>query len=136
MPSCRRATTAIPRDRLVLGRNFTVSWAIEQLPSGRAFFIRTLEARGGIEPPIKVLQTFALPLGDRATITSIRIITSHPSINFIKFLPSQGIRVRHSLRGRDVSAKLTLKALKKSRLIRYELHPNECKHSGLARILR
>ena len=27
----------------------------------------TLEARGGIEPPIKVLQTFALPLGDRAT---------------------------------------------------------------------
>ncbi len=27
---------------------------------------RWLEARGGIEPPIKVLQTFALPLGDRA----------------------------------------------------------------------
>ena len=27
---------------------------------------RNLEARGGIEPPIKVLQTFALPLGDRA----------------------------------------------------------------------
>jgi hypothetical protein len=27
-----------------------------------------LEARGGIEPPIKVLQTFALPLGDRATV--------------------------------------------------------------------
>jgi hypothetical protein len=27
---------------------------------------RTMEARGGIEPPIKVLQTFALPLGDRA----------------------------------------------------------------------
>ena len=25
-----------------------------------------LEARGGIEPPMKVLQTFALPLGDRA----------------------------------------------------------------------
>jgi hypothetical protein len=25
-----------------------------------------LEARGGIEPPIKVLQTYALPLGDRA----------------------------------------------------------------------
>jgi hypothetical protein len=25
-----------------------------------------LEARGGIEPPIKVLQTFAFPLGDRA----------------------------------------------------------------------
>jgi hypothetical protein len=26
-----------------------------------------LEARGGIEPPIRVLQTLALPLGDRAT---------------------------------------------------------------------
>ena len=26
-----------------------------------------MEARGGIEPPIKVLQTFALPLGDRAS---------------------------------------------------------------------
>ena len=27
-----------------------------------------LEARGGIEPPIWVLQTHALPLGDRATV--------------------------------------------------------------------
>ena len=27
-----------------------------------------LEARGGIEPPIRVLQTPALPLGDRASI--------------------------------------------------------------------
>jgi hypothetical protein len=27
-----------------------------------------LEARGGIEPPIKILQTFALPLGDRAPL--------------------------------------------------------------------
>ncbi len=26
-----------------------------------------MEARGGIEPPIKVLQTYALPLGYRAT---------------------------------------------------------------------
>ncbi len=30
-----------------------------------------LEARGGIEPPIKVLQTFALPLGDRASNVAI-----------------------------------------------------------------
>jgi hypothetical protein len=30
--------------------------------------IEELEARGGIEPPIKVLQTFALPLGDRAPL--------------------------------------------------------------------
>jgi hypothetical protein len=28
---------------------------------------KLLEARGGIEPPIMVLQTIALPLGDRAT---------------------------------------------------------------------
>src|SRR5260370_3507386 len=28
----------------------------------------SLEARGGIEPPIMVLQTIALPLGDRATV--------------------------------------------------------------------
>jgi hypothetical protein len=27
-----------------------------------------LEARGGIEPPIEVLQTSALPLGDRALL--------------------------------------------------------------------
>jgi hypothetical protein len=27
-----------------------------------------MEARGGIEPPVKVLQTFALPLGDRALV--------------------------------------------------------------------
>jgi hypothetical protein len=27
----------------------------------------SLEARGGIEPPIKALQASALPLGDRAT---------------------------------------------------------------------
>ena len=31
---------------------------------------QTMEARGGIEPPIKVLQTFALPLGDRASATT------------------------------------------------------------------
>jgi hypothetical protein len=36
-----------------------------------------LEARGGIEPPIKVLQTYALPLGDRADcLWQKRIITS------------------------------------------------------------
>jgi hypothetical protein len=29
--------------------------------------MEVLEARGGVEPPIKVLQTFALPLGDRAS---------------------------------------------------------------------
>jgi len=29
---------------------------------------KTLEARGGIEPPIEVLQTSALPLGDRASV--------------------------------------------------------------------
>jgi hypothetical protein len=37
---------------------------------------KELEARGGIEPPIKVLQTYALPLGDRADcLWQERIIT-------------------------------------------------------------
>src|ERR1700730_13115914 len=35
-----------------------------------ASLLEVLEARGGIEPPIKVLQTFALPLGDRASGTN------------------------------------------------------------------
>lgn len=34
-----------------------------------------LEARGGIEPPIMVLQTIALPLGDRATGAEYSVIT-------------------------------------------------------------
>ena len=29
---------------------------------------KLLEARGGIEPPMEVLQTSALPLGDRASV--------------------------------------------------------------------
>jgi hypothetical protein len=33
----------------------------------KRFESKILEARGGIEPPIMVLQTIALPLGDRAT---------------------------------------------------------------------
>jgi hypothetical protein len=30
-----------------------------------------LEARGGIEPPMKVLQTYALPLGYRALLRTV-----------------------------------------------------------------
>jgi hypothetical protein len=41
--------------------------ALAQVPTTYAALPKILEARGGIEPPIKVLQTFALPLGDRAT---------------------------------------------------------------------
>jgi hypothetical protein len=40
----------------ILRRDYTLSVVVEE----------DLEARGGIEPPIKVLQTFALPLGERA----------------------------------------------------------------------
>jgi hypothetical protein len=44
-----------------------------------------LEARGGIEPPIKVLQTYALPLGDRADcLWQMRIITSEARDNVSK----------------------------------------------------
>jgi hypothetical protein len=42
-----------------------------------------LEARGGIEPPIKVLQTFALPLGDRAFEASAK--ATHHSIAPVRF---------------------------------------------------
>jgi hypothetical protein len=38
----------------------------DKAPAGNAGE-KELEARGGIEPPIKVLQTFALPLGERAS---------------------------------------------------------------------
>jgi hypothetical protein len=41
---------------------------------------RRLEARGGIEPPIKVLQTFALPLGDRARDIS-RVTADRKSVS-------------------------------------------------------
>jgi hypothetical protein len=44
-----------------------------------------MEARGGIEPPIKVLQTYALPLGDRADcLWQKRIITSEARENASK----------------------------------------------------
>jgi hypothetical protein len=45
-----------------------VSRALRDSPRIRT--LQNLEARGGIEPPIKVLQTFALPLGDRASAGS------------------------------------------------------------------
>jgi hypothetical protein len=38
-----------------------------------------LEARGGVEPPIKVLQTFALPLGDRASVAKLFYQTQTPA---------------------------------------------------------
>ena len=37
----------------------------------RRLLIRTLEARGGIEPPMRVLQTLALPLGHRTPWYSV-----------------------------------------------------------------
>jgi hypothetical protein len=46
---------------------------------------KELEARGGIEPPIKVLQTYALPLGDRADcLWQERIITLEARENVSK----------------------------------------------------
>ena len=37
-----------------------------------------LEARGGIEPPIELLQSSALPLGDRAVILGRRTLQRFP----------------------------------------------------------
>ncbi len=45
-----------------------------------------LEARGGIEPPIKVLQTFALPLGDRAS-EATRFYQKFPRSVFPRIVP-------------------------------------------------
>jgi hypothetical protein len=39
--------------------------------------LKILEARGGIEPPIMVLQTIALPLGDRAFGVKKLLVLSH-----------------------------------------------------------
>jgi hypothetical protein len=39
-----------------------------------------LEARGGIEPPIRVLQTLALPLGDRATVAFTLPLQLNPEL--------------------------------------------------------
>ena len=50
-------------------------------PNVEAGKIITLEARGGIEPPIKVLQTFALSLGDRASGKTI-LSDSNEAQNF------------------------------------------------------
>src|SRR3984893_16273402 len=59
-----------------------------------ASLLEVLEARGGIEPPIKVLQTFALPLGDRASETA-----TDPSI-----LPDRESGITFSLRKGNVGA--------------------------------
>src|SRR5713101_639565 len=54
------------------GRRTEDQWTYADLPEQNCITLlskvkRELEARGGIEPPIMVLQTIALPLGDRAT---------------------------------------------------------------------
>jgi hypothetical protein len=57
---------------------------MERLPGTQISPIRLqseekLEARGGIEPPIKVLQTFALPLGDRASMQKLFSFDLNPA---------------------------------------------------------
>ena len=41
---------------------------MKELWNGAVVKGKNLEARGGIEPPLEVLQTSALPLGDRASL--------------------------------------------------------------------
>jgi hypothetical protein len=55
-----------------------------------ALLEENLEARGGIEPPVKVLQTFALPLGHRAgklksviVVSFQQRITQHLLLTFL-----------------------------------------------------
>ena len=64
---------SVPRSSGRRGHGFS---QIGPLPSLRTDLARAnLEARGGIEPPIKVLQTFALPLGDRASDANLFYLT-------------------------------------------------------------
>ena len=67
-----------PLPRLL--RPFVVLMHSSKLMRGR------VEARGGIEPPIKVLQTFALPLGDRASIFNA-FYQMFPCIVFLPIRP-------------------------------------------------
>lgn len=46
--------------------SFFTSWWTRQLPG--SIEVLRFEAWGAIEPPIRVLQTLALPLGDRVSI--------------------------------------------------------------------
>ena len=52
-----------------------------------------MEARGGIEPPIKVLQTFALPLGDRASEANLfyHFTVGQPRLA-VYFRPAEAVR--------------------------------------------
>ena len=50
-----------------LKRVLPLDFSVHGTCAGHWMGDENLEARGGIEPPIKVLQTFALPLGDRAS---------------------------------------------------------------------
>jgi hypothetical protein len=54
--------------------------------------LSSLEARGGIEPPIKVLQTFALPLGDRASDANSFYQTETPASPFHKRTAIPGLQ--------------------------------------------
>ena len=62
-PAARRIVPLRAANRRVYPTSVEPRKSADQV---RIMLGRFLEARGGIEPPIKVLQTFALPLGDRA----------------------------------------------------------------------
>jgi hypothetical protein len=50
------------------------------LAKSKAIRVTELEARGGIEPPIRVLQTHALPLGYRARrVNAVGLAVGHLS---------------------------------------------------------
>jgi hypothetical protein len=49
--------------------------------------LQALEAQGGIEPPINVLQSFGLPLGDRACAPSLHYETVISASRFIRTPP-------------------------------------------------
>src|ERR1700687_3539445 len=68
-------------------------WLRIRIPRWRKQPGKILEARGGIEPPIKVLQTFALPLGDRAWDANLSYQTATPASSLVRQSPMAGISV-------------------------------------------
>lgn len=94
------------RGAIVRGHPPGDAWAqtFDSLPNrGEETRELELEARGGIEPPLKVLQTFALPLGDRASRPTARyhsIARGWVRQDFLAPMPSIASETRFARHGR------------------------------------
>ena len=90
-----------------------VDWQEGSEPGGDelSVFAEGMEARGGIEPPIKVLQTYALPLGYRAPgnqATSISNDSTQIGSIFQRFLAEFPFSALRKLGASDKMAALSI----------------------------